>query len=456
MKILIVGNGAVGDTLIEMVCNEGHNVIVIDSDPEKIVSAVNKYDVLGIVGNGASVNVLKEAGASDCDVIISVSQSDEFNLLCGMIASKLGARHTIVRVRNPAYLDQTNFMSNSLGIDMIVNPEYEAAREAARLIRFPAAMKIDKFAQGRVEVVEIHIGENHPLIHQAISDFKRKYNTNALVCAIRRGEELIIPSGDYVIEEGDTVSLTASRVDITDLFMKIGLLGTQIKNVMIVGGGKVSQYLAATLVQSRAYKVHIVEKDAAVCEELAEQFPGAVIIHGDATDPELLEEEGLNEVDACVIMTSDDKTNLIISMFAQTRNVKKVIVQLTSPSYLRLSEQTGTESNIIPRYLMATKVLRYLRGLSNKEQLESKSGIKSLHRIVENKVEVIEFDVGEDFKLISTPLRHITLKKNVLIAAIIREGAVIYPHGNSTLEVGDSVIVLTANQKLFELGDILA
>ncbi len=454
MKIVVIGNGSVGEALIAAICSEGHNVTVIDESSEMVNSVVNKYDVFGVTGNGASIDVQKEAGVPESDVVIAVSPGDELNLLCCMIAKQLGAKHTIARVRDPRYLKQMTFMSKNLGIDVIVNPEYEAAREAARLIRFPAAMKLEKFARGQVEVVEIHISEGHPFIGLPLKDFKNKYSTNTLICAAVRTDDVFIPGGDFVINEGDSISLAGSRQDINDLFVKIGLLGKQIKKVTLIGGGRISRYLAAQL--GKGYSLKIIEKSAAACDQLAELFPKITIINGDATDPELLDEEGISSTDACVIMTENDQTNLIISMFAASRGVNKVISKIASPTYARLSEDAGIDSNITPQFLIISKVLRYLRGISNMGEKGSLSGIKSLHRIADNRVEALEFDVAEDFEATGKPLKDIKWKKNTLIAAVIREGTVMYAHGSTTLEVGDSVIIMTTNKQVCGLEDTLA
>ncbi|MBQ4091666.1 MAG: Trk system potassium transporter TrkA [Clostridia bacterium] len=454
MKIVVIGNGALGDALISCICNEGHSVTVVDENVEEVNEVVNKYDVLGVCGNGASVDVQKNADVENADVVISVTAGDELNILCCMIAKQLGAKHTIARVRDPRYLKQSTFMSNSLGIDMIVNPEFEAAREASRLIRFPAAMKIEKFAKGQVEVVDISITKGHPLCDLPLISFKSKYNTDALVCAARRGDEAIIPGGDFVITEGDVISIAASRKDMTSLFKKLGIIGKQIKDVMIVGGGAITRYLTRPLIDG-GFDVKVIESSKEICLDLAEQFPHASIICGDATDPDLLDEEGIDQTDACVAMTSNDHTNFIISMFAKTRNVEKVISKAGSESFVKLSKNAGVISNITPHLLVSSKVLRYVRGLANIGEDGYLSAIKSLHRMVDGRVEAIEFDVAEDFDAVGVPLREIKIKKNVLIVAIIREGTVIHPGGNTSLELGDGVIVMTTNEHTCDLGDIL-
>ncbi len=455
MKVVIIGNGGVGETLVEYICREGHNVTVIDEDSANIDAVVNKHDVLGIIGNGSSVSTQKDAGIESADLVIAVSPSDELNIICCMIARRLGAKHSIARVRDPEYLNQNAFMCRELGIDMIVNPEYEAAREGAKLVRFPAAMKLDKFAQGRVEVAEIFISENHPMANVALKDFKNKFNTNALICAVRRKDESLIPAGDFVIMPGDYVSLTASRSDITDLFVKIGSINknNKIKNVMILGGGRMTEYLASALCDD--FNVKIIENNLDICEALAKEYPKCDIIHGNPADPDVLVEEGIDTTDACIPITKDDSANIIISLFAKTRNVDKVISYI-SYSFVKLSESSGIDTHITPKLLVVSKVLGYVRGLANAESLGSKSCIKALYTIANNSVEALEFDVAEDFSMLSTPLRDIKLKKNLLLAAIIRGGNVIYPHGQTTLEVGDSVIVVTSNNRLYNLNNILA
>lgn len=454
MKIVIIGSGSVGETLVGFICREGHNVTVIDEDPDIVDAVVNKFDVMGIIGNGSSIGIQKDAGVPTCDLVISVSPSDEMNLLCCMIARKLGAKHSIARVRDPEYLNQTRFMCNQLGIDMIVNPEYEAAREAARIIRFPAATKLEKFFQGQVEVAEIHIGENHPLINVQLKEFKQKFNTPALICAARRNDETLIPGGDFVISKGDDISITAQRKDMFELFFKIGAISkhNRIKNVMILGGGRISRYLASYI--SSEFNVKIVEKNREICEELAATLPKAEIIHGDPTDIDVLVEEGIDNMGACVTMTGDDKANVIISMFAKSRGVKKVITRVPS-ALMKLSSSAGIDSNIAPNSLVVAKVLGYIRGLANVGAKGSKSAMKALYKMCDDTVEALQFDVAEDFDGLSTPLKNLKLRKNTLIAAIIRDGVVTYANGNSTLEIGDSAIVVTTSEKLYDLDDIL-
>ncbi len=455
MQIVIIGDGSLGDSLIEFISREDHNVTVIDEDIDLVNSVVNKYDVMGICGSGASVATQKDAGVEDADVVISVAGGDELNILCCMIAKKLGAKHTIARVRDPRYLNQQSFMQSGLGIDVIVNPEYEAAREAGRLIRFPVAMKLEKFAQGKVEVIEVQIGKDHPFVDQPLVKFKSKYSTNALICAARRGDDVIIPGGDYVIKEGDVISLAASRQDITDLFRKTGLVGKQLHDIVMIGGESTARYLAKNLLDT-GFKVKMIEEAADVCEELADLFPKATVICGNPDDPDVLDDEGIEAADACVVMTQSDQRNLIISMFAKTRNVKKIISKLSSDTFVKLADNAGIDSNITPEMLVTSKVLRYIRGLAGMAEHENPGQLKSLHKLVGGRVEALEFDVAEDFACLSMPLKSVKLKRNLIIAALIRENSIIYPNGETTLEPGDSVIVMTTHEQLCNLDDILA
>lgn len=456
MQIVIIGNGTLGDLLIEHIGKEGHNITVVDEDRDLVTSVVNKYDVMGVCGSGASVETQREAGVESADIVISVAGSDELNLLSCIIAKQLGAKHTVARVRDPRYLNQQGFMESGLGVDLIVNPEYEAAHEAGRLIRFPAAMKLQKFARGSVEVVEISIGKNHPFVGESLIKFKSKHSTNALICAAKRKDDVVIPGGDYVIEEGDVISLVGSRADITDLFAKTGLVAKQhLHNVVIIGGDSMSQYLANQLLQS-GFKVKMIEPDAETCEELSELLPKATVICADPTDPDVLDDEEIEAADACVVMTPNDQRNFIISLFAKTRNVKKIITRLSSETFVKLASNAGIESNITPGVLVVSKVIRYIRGLMGTREHENPGQLKSLHKLVDGRVEALEFDVAEDFDEIGKPLRSVRLKKNLLIAAIIREGAVIYPNGETSLISGDSVVVMTTNENLCDLDDILA
>ena len=455
MKIVIVGDGRVGDTLIQYISGEGHSVTVIDKDPALIGRVVDQYDVLGITGNGASHEVQREAGVADADLFIAVAGTDELNMVCCMVAKSLGNAHTIARVRDPEYSRETAFLREHLGIDVVVNPEYDTAHEIARLIRFPAALQIDAFAKGQVDMAEVYVSEGHPLAGRQLFTLSSLFGVRVLVCVIRRGDEVFIPSGDSTIMEGDTISITASHTDLSAFFGKLGLMGKPVKDAMLLGGGHIAYYLAERLVKL-GIRTHIIEKDRTRAEEIAARLPQVKVIVGDCTDSDMLEDEGLGEMDACIALTGNDEANAIVSMLARTRKVERIITKIDRLSFISMLPRIGLDCTVSPRQISSETVLRYLRGLENGRKQES-VGIKSLYKLCEGRVEALEFDVDESFRRIGIPLMspELRLKPNTLIASIVRGGQVIHPHGISTLEVGDSVVVVTTNPQLRTLNDIL-
>ncbi len=465
MKIVIVGDGKVGDTLIQYISSEGHDVTVIDKNSALVNRVVNQYDVQGVSGNGASHETQVEAGVPTADLFIAVTGEDELNMVCCMMAKSLGAAHTIARVRDPEYSRENDFLKGHLGIDLVVNPEFDAAREITRLIRFPAALKLDAFAKGQVDMAEIYIGEGHPLAGCQLYTLSSTFGVRVLVCAIRRGEEVFIPSGNFTIEVGDSVSITASHSDLSAFFGKLGLLGKPIRNVMLLGGGRIAFYLTERLLRL-GLRTRLLEIDPKRAEELSELLPAASIICGDCTDSEILEEEGLTEMDACVALTGNDEENVIVSMFARHQGVERVITKIDRISFIKMLPHLGVDCTFSPRQISAATVLRYLRGLENSKKRAAShpdstndelGGIKSLYKLCDGQAEAIEFDVDSHFRRTAVPFSSpdFKLKPNTLIASIVRDGKVIYPHGGSTLEIGDSVIVVTTNPQLTALDDIL-
>lgn len=451
MKIIIIGCGKVGELLTSYISNEGHDVVVVDSDQAIIERTVNEYDVMGVVGNGASNAVQMEAGADKANLLIAVTASDELNIMCCMVARKLGARHTIARVRNPEYADQIVFMRKELGLSMAVNPEYDAAREISRIIRVPAALKVDTFAKGRVDLVEVKIDEKHPLCGRKLSELVSVCGVNVLVCAVKRGDDVIIPKGDFTPEAGDVIHITASHQDLLSFFKKLGIQDKRIKNVMIMGGGKIAYFLAKRL-DGLGIGVKLVERDAERAEQLAELLPKAMIIHGDATDSDLLDEEGVADTDAVVTLTGVDEENIMISLYASKNKVDKVITKVNRPGIMKLLSSIGLECVVSPRAITANSILRYLRGLEHSDS----SSIQTLYKIVDGEVEAIEFIAADGFDDIGKPIKTMKIRKNIIIACIIRGNRIIYPHGDDTIERGDAVIVVAkSEQSVHDLDDIL-
>ena len=450
MKIVIVGDGKVGQALTGRLAEEGHDLVVIDSSPEALRTSVEVHDVMGISGNGASYAVQKEAGVEDADLLIAATSGDELNLLCCLVAKKLGARHTIARVRNPDYADQLVMMREDLGLSMTVNPEMAAATEIARMLRFPSALKLDSFARGMVELVEIKVKEGSPLLGQALYTLSSHLGIRILICAVRRGEEVYIPTGSFVLQQGDKISITATPSEMDSLFRKLGIYRHKIHRVMVVGGGRIAYYLAKQLLKL-GMSVKIIEKDAARCEQLSEALPKAQVILGDGSDRELLEEEDIDNMDALVAVTGMDEENIIISMYAGTLELGKVVTKINRMSFQEILDSAGIESVISPKGITVNQIVRYVRAMQNSQG----SNVETLHRIVGGRVEALEFNVTADPEVTGIPLKDLRTRQNLLIAGILRGRTIIYPGGNDTIEPGDSVIVVTTGHQLKDLRDIL-
>lgn len=450
MKIVVIGDGKVGRSIIEHVSKEGHEIIVIDKNPNVVEQLVNAYDVMGVVGNGASYEIQKSARVEKADLLIATTPSDEINILSCIVSKMLGVKATVARVRSYDYSNQTNLMVKNLGINMIINPEMMTADEIMNVINFPEAISIESFAKGNVEMIEIYVSEKSPLVGAKLASFYEKFQVQILVCAIQRGEEVVIPDGNFVIMPKDKIHLTATKANLKLFLQKIGLAETKIKDALIIGGGKISLYLAKKLLKNK-FKVKIIEKDLQRCIELNELLPSATIIHGDGSDQELLMEEGINAYNAVIPLTNSDEENIIISLFASKQKAKKIITKINRHSFIGLIETIGMSSVVSPKELTAQQIVSYIRAKSNSRG----SNIRTLYKIVNNEVEALEFVAKKTSKVVNKPLKDLILKKNVLIAAIIREDEVIIPKGNDAIQENDSVIVITKDHLLDELNDIL-
>ena len=451
MRIVVIGDGKVGRSIIEYTSLEGHEVIAIDSNEKNINDLVNTYDVMGVCGNGVSYEVQKNAGVDKADLVIAVTVSDEVNILACLIAKKLGVKSTIARVRNYEYSKQTSIFQTDLGITMAVNPESSAADEITKILNFPEAMRIDSFNNGIFNIVEVLIPQNSSLVGQTLFEIKQKYGLNVLVCAILRDKEAFIPNGSFVLNAKDKIYITAESRSIVKTFLnKTGILETKMKNVMIIGGGKISAYLGASLAKHK-YRVKIIEKDYERCKELSSLLEQVDIIHGDGSDQDLLIEEGLEQTDAIVCLTGSDEENIIISMFAGMHNVKKIITKVNRAPLGKIMDSVSDASIISPKELISSKIISYVRAYNNSRG----SNVITLYKLVDGKVEALEFKAKEDKKLINIPLKELKIKKNILLAGIVRDGKAIIPSGDDFIAAGDNVIVVTTNQYLDDLKDIL-
>lgn len=451
MKIIVLGAGKVGKTLIKHISNEDHDIIVVDQNATKVEEVVNQFDVIGVVGNGGSYDILMEAGAQDANLIICVTTSDELNILAGLMAKKMGTKHTIARVRNPDYSSQRDFMRNQLGFSMIVNPELEAASEIRRVLSFPSAVKVDTFSRGKVELAEFFVEDHSRLNGVELSQLHKITKTNILVCAVSHNEDVIIPDGNYVIKPGDHLYITGTHRDLSRFCLDIGVITTRIKNVIIVGGGKIAYYLSKQL-STQGIKVKIIEKDKNRCQVLAEKLPYVTIIHGDGSDDELLNEEGIENTDAVLALTGLDEENIVLSLSAKSLYHKKTIAKVTRMNYAGLSDVLKVDSIVAPKKIVASQIIRYVRAKMNKD---NDSSVKTLYKIVDGEVEAIEFKVTERFKYLHKTLNEMKIKEHVLVAAIIRENEVIVPKGNTTMELNDYVIIVSRGEIMKSLNDIL-
>lgn len=449
MHIIIVGLGKLGITMTKQLVNEGHNITLVDINKDRLETAVNTYDVMGVWGNGATCEILEEAGAKKSKLIIAATPSDELNILCCLIANRMGTENTIARVRNPDYAAQMQFLRNELGINMIVNPEYETANEISRIIRFPSAANLDSFARGKIEMASIRIHSDNILCDLALFDLRKKVKAKVLVCAVQRDEEVFIPSGNFVIRCDDIISITGTRSELSSFMKQTGVYKHKIKNVMIIGGGRIGYYLSK-LLSDTGRNIKLIEQKDERCYHLADTLPDVTVIHGDGTDQDLLEEQGLERQDALVALTGIDEENIIVSMYAESKSVNKVITKVNRHSYSILGD-LGLETVVSPQIVAGNLVTRYVRALQNSA---GNSQIQTLHKMVNGKVEAVEFVVPEGAGYEDIPFKELNLLPNILIACIMRSGKIIYPGGDDVMKANDSIIVVTAGRILEDLHDI--
>lgn len=449
MKIVIIGLGTIGKTILKSLSGEGHSITVIDEDKDKVEALVEKYDIQGVVGNGACRDIQKEAGMKDADVTMVLTGSDELNVFACLVAKKLGVGNTVARVRNPEYRRQILDMKDELGISMIVNPEEDTANEIFNLISLPEIGKVERFAKGRVLLVEFMVEEGCPLIGQTLISIGRSLQTKILICAVQRGEEVIIPSGHFTVEEGDRIHFTSDVNSLRDFLDQIHIVKSPLKRIMIVGGNKIGYYLADKL-SAKKYKVRLLESNKQYAEELADLLPRVTVINGNGTRHDLLLEEGIEAMDAFVALTDIDEENMVVSMFADKMKVRRIIAQIKSDDLYGMLAQLGIDNTVSPKEIVANRILSYIRALENSRG----SNVLTLYRLVGGRVEALEFLAKRQEKIYDTPLRELKIKKDCLIACIIRNTTVIIPDGNSHIELGDNVIVVTTHKNFDDLTDI--
>ena len=452
MQIVIVGLGKVGRALTEQLTAEGHDIVAIDCDAGRTEDIMNVYDVRGVAGNGACYDVQQEAFETGADLLIATTSSDEINMLACLVAKKIGTRHTIARIRDPEYERQLRIMRGELGLSMIINPEKATAREIARVLRFPSAIKLERFCRGRFELIEYRLNPGNPLIGMALSDLYRNIHVKILICAVARGRDIVIPGGSFTLQEGDKIYLTATPRDLGDFFRRLGIFKARANNVMVVGASSMAYYLIKELRDIRMH-ITVIDSSAERCRLMSERLPGVLVIHGDAADSELLNEEGLADMDAFVALTGLDETNIILSMYAAQGDRCKVVAKVNRPSFAELATANGMLDSVVSTATVTSEsILQYVRAMQN----SLGSNIKALHRVVGGRVEALEFIVGSKAPYVNISLKDLPIRQEVLLAGIVRQnGQAIIPSGSDTLQPGDDVVVITTGARINDLRDIL-
>ena len=450
MNIIIVGCGKVGSTLAEQLAQEKHNITLIDKNSKKLQDISNACDALGIHGNGASFNTLQEAGVEEADLLIAVTDSDEQNLLCCVVARQSGNCHTIARVRNPIYHKERDFLRRELGLSILINPEYTAAAEIAKLLQIPNAKEVDTFGKGRADLIKMVLRDESPLNGMLVQDIDRKLKCQILVCSVERDGDVVIPSGTYQMKAGDKISFIGDNESIYRFMKRIGERSGKFRKVLIVGGSILTYYLVKKI-ENTGFDVTIIEQDMERCNELSVMLPQSIVINGDGTDRDTLMEAGLASADVFIPMTNFDEENIMLALYSKSVSDAKTVTKVTRLNFEDVINELPIDNVVYPKDLTAESILLYIRAMEN----SGNSSIETLYRLDKNRVEAIEFLVSDSCSMIGQPIRSLRLKENLLIAAIIRNGKIVFPRGEDSLKPGDSVIVVTTQKGLDDISEIL-
>ncbi len=452
MKIIIIGDGKVGYTLAEILSKEENNdVTIIDKNPEPLKRASEYLDVMCIKGNGVSTKVLMEAGVNEADLLIAATSSDEMNMVCCLTAKKLGADHTIARIRDPEYASELSILKRDLGLDMVINPEHACASEIGRMLSYPSAVNVEPFAKGRVELVEMKVVEGMPIEGMKLKDISSKIAPSILIGAVLRDDDVIIPNGDFQINANDMIYIVGRSYIVNNFCSRVGLNNDKIKNVMIIGGGRIAFYLAQYLNEA-GMKAKIIEIDKDRCYELSELLPDTLIIQGDGSDEALLNSENLCDMDAVVTLTGRDEENLLTALYARQCGVQKVIAKINRLNYATLIKNMGVDCVVSPKQITANGIIKFVRGLKN----AMGNPVETLYKIIGDRAEAVEFVAGQTTKFLNIPLRYLKLVDGVFFAAIVRKNEIIIPHGKDVIKLGDSVIMIVKDKQFSDFNDIIA
>ena len=451
MKIIVAGCGKIGITLIENFVNEGHEVVALDSNPDAITDITNVYDAMGVCGSATDCDTLAEAGVDKADVYVAATDADELNMLSCFLAKRMGASHTIARIRKPEYNDQNvGFMRQQLDLSMSINPEQLAAQELFKVLKLPSAMMVETFSRRNFEMVELRLRPESPMDGLSLSELRKKYAAKFLVCVVQRGEEVYIPDGDFVLRAGDRIGVTATPTEIHRFLRMVGVMQKQAKSVMILGASRMAYYLGKMLLDNGT-TVKIIDQDRDRCRQFCDLLPGATMIHGESIQQELLVEEGIGSVDAFVALTGIDEENILMSFYANAQNVPKVVAKVNHNELAAMADNLGLECIISPKKVVVDVLLRYVRALEN-----SLGGqVETLYKLMDGRAEALEFKVQADFEALQIPLKELALKKDILIAGIVRGRKNIIPSGDDVIAAGDRVIILAAGRAVNTLSDIL-
>lgn len=451
MKIIVAGCGKIGITLIENFVNEGHEVVALDSNPDAITDITNVYDAMGVCGSATDCDTLAEAGVDKADVFVAATDADELNMLSCFLAKRMGASHTIARIRKPEYNDQNvGFMRQHLDLSMSINPEQLAAQELFKVLKLPSAMMVETFSRRNFEMVELRLRPESPMDGLSLSELRKKYAAKFLVCVVQRGEEVYIPDGDFVLRAGDRIGVTATPTEIHRFLRMVGVMQKQAKSVMILGASRMAYYLGKMLLDNGT-TVKIIDQDRDRCRQFCDLLPGATMIHGESIQQELLVEEGIGSVDAFVALTGIDEENILMSFYANAQNVPKVVAKVNHNELAAMADNLGLECIISPKKVVVDVLLRYVRALEN-----SLGGqVETLYKLMDGRAEALEFKVQADFEALQIPLKELALKKDILIAGIVRGRKNIIPSGDDVIAAGDRVIILAAGRAVNTLSDIL-
>jgi len=450
MKIIIAGAGKVGSSVASILASEGHDITVIDKRPDIIANISNNLDVICVQGSATSSDTLIEAGAKEADLVLAATRNDEINMVCGISAHKLGTRHVIARIRDTAYMHETQFLREALGLSAVVNPEYECAREISRILRFPSANRVDTFAKGSAELIEHRVMPGSRLCGKKLKELPQTFGAKVLVGVVERDGEANIPNGDFEIKAQDRLSVTGASKELRKFFTATGEYRKPVKKVMIMGGGRIAVYLAKLLIEV-GISVTLIELNRELCRELSDKLPQARIINADASSGDVLQEEGLESMDAFVALTGDDGTNIITSIYAKDCNVGKIVVKVNREYYSDILASSGIESVVTPRVLVSQQLARYVRAMSNSVG----SSMETLYRLAGGKVEALEFLVAENSACTGKALKELKLRPNIIIAALVRGKHTIIPDGSTDIRPGDHAIIIAKAGQLKELDAII-